>query len=1224
MDDEDDDVPTCPLCLEELDATDRAVKACQCGYQVCLWCLHTIREQLNQRCPACRTPYEEQNFKIVDVNPEEAAKEVRERKTAKKERERREKLKKVERERERALMLSQQKAKSNLQHVRILQRNLVYIIGLSLSLAREEVIRRTDMFGKFGRMLRVLVNRSHPFHADAPGGPSISAYVQYQRDADASTAVRAMNNAVFDGREIRCAIATSKYCEAYVVGVHNTDSSATAIHHCGNANCLYYHTTAQSENVLTREEVLARQLGPPPPAHLFEPAVSRRSGLPSNRLVSPQPSVTQPFASSNRSATSRPLMNIHVSSPHRTTDMNYSLSAPQSLSVSSTMEVSKLPSPPGPSLQTSGVEPVSSSPSYHLLSKNGRSISPSSKLPMNSGNRDGHYEHESRIGLSISSLGPSGGVPSSVVGSCNAMHATTTRLPPQNSIPLSPRRQQVPSMTESVPLEGNSHDVTTQSSRRVEGAPPGFECAEATRPSVSLSSRPPGFEQSSSSSLLLPVKNQLKSTATQPQDRLNISKAQQYEKNGEGAISTPVLPPGFKSYQNPSVPSEEEDMNSLHAAEWLRKAPSDGIFSGSFRVPLPPVGEGGKSGIAYSKEVEKRNGEARGNHAELEQLVTSIGGSPSILCTFQSDFTLGGTAPVEAVPPTPIDVSNISGLRNEAIPHDSVGAYSDKMKILDGLGADSMDGFSSLSSNIAHAHSMNALLTSESMRSAVTAVLRRKDSRFGFARQGELDFIVGDRVESSGDKDLKSFDGLFNDTSGNGNAGCREHGETRNVSRFSDMATSRKATLGRHSRSRFEFADQGLSSLPNVDHGQSTPALISTNNLLDVSFPDEISSNATGDTMSLGQSESLRFRDTTAFFSSMGSCDNLEKIFTSEKWSPRNGVPTAPTNHNSTGRQHIYVSTRSSDASLLQSECSEAKLNDGNAGGLSSSFGCNFQTSVPRCYSEDNPLLKSDRVPEFGAATSGEHVEENLDTKALPAGLIDPATSAIHNDTGDAIARSPSTGSNAPTECRSEDQNLPGGHGEDDRRKSRSQRKRDRKRGGKDPTERKMVKTSIPCDVIGGGTIRSKDDTIKKGTTPNHPPQEPGLTTKSTGNTDFEKSEPGCISDTDSHDELSPDNMVTAPIIGNRTASPLENSLENKPSIFPVAESGVRSIDGSVTAVSTTSSSQGLGCGDENGRHLSVSELEREVEAARAREAQLQDKLMEITRRLRSYDNVRT
>lgn len=30
----DEEVPSCPLCTEELDATDLAVKACRCGYQV--------------------------------------------------------------------------------------------------------------------------------------------------------------------------------------------------------------------------------------------------------------------------------------------------------------------------------------------------------------------------------------------------------------------------------------------------------------------------------------------------------------------------------------------------------------------------------------------------------------------------------------------------------------------------------------------------------------------------------------------------------------------------------------------------------------------------------------------------------------------------------------------------------------------------------------------------------------------------------------------------------------------------------------------------------------------------------------------------------------------------------------------------------------------------------------------------------------------------------------
>lgn len=44
---------------------------------------------------------------------------------------------------------------------------------------------------------------------------------------------------------------------------------------------------------------------------------------------------------------------------------------------------------------------------------------------------------------------------------------------------------------------------------------------------------------------------------------------------------------------------------------------------------------------------------------------------------------------------------------------------------------------------------------------------------------------------------------------------------------------------------------------------------------------------------------------------------------------------------------------------------------------------------------------------------------------------------------------------------------------------------------------------------------------------------------------------------------------------------------------------------------------------DDTGHFMSVSELEREVKAARAREAQLQSRLVELQRRIRSYDNIR-
>jgi hypothetical protein len=47
----------CPLCVEEMDATDLALVPCPCGYQVCLLCLNKIRKEGNKQCPACRTEY---------------------------------------------------------------------------------------------------------------------------------------------------------------------------------------------------------------------------------------------------------------------------------------------------------------------------------------------------------------------------------------------------------------------------------------------------------------------------------------------------------------------------------------------------------------------------------------------------------------------------------------------------------------------------------------------------------------------------------------------------------------------------------------------------------------------------------------------------------------------------------------------------------------------------------------------------------------------------------------------------------------------------------------------------------------------------------------------------------------------------------------------------------------------------------------------------------------
>lgn len=48
--------PSCPICYEDLDATDSNFVPCACGFHLCLFCYKKILEQ-DGRCPSCREQY---------------------------------------------------------------------------------------------------------------------------------------------------------------------------------------------------------------------------------------------------------------------------------------------------------------------------------------------------------------------------------------------------------------------------------------------------------------------------------------------------------------------------------------------------------------------------------------------------------------------------------------------------------------------------------------------------------------------------------------------------------------------------------------------------------------------------------------------------------------------------------------------------------------------------------------------------------------------------------------------------------------------------------------------------------------------------------------------------------------------------------------------------------------------------------------------------------------
>jgi hypothetical protein len=69
-------------------------------------------------------------------------------------------------------------AKKHLASVRVIQRNLVYIIGLPANLCNESILERREYFGQYGKVLKVSVSRPTGAPSQqAPTNNSISVYV---------------------------------------------------------------------------------------------------------------------------------------------------------------------------------------------------------------------------------------------------------------------------------------------------------------------------------------------------------------------------------------------------------------------------------------------------------------------------------------------------------------------------------------------------------------------------------------------------------------------------------------------------------------------------------------------------------------------------------------------------------------------------------------------------------------------------------------------------------------------------------------------------------------------------------------------------------------------------------------------------------------------------------------------------------------------------------------
>lgn len=243
----EDEEEYCPLCIEPLDITDKNFFPCPCGYQICQFCYNNIRQnpELNGRCPACRRKYDDESVRYKVLSPEELKLETAKLARREKERKQREKEKKD----------IEYNNRKHLAGMRVIQKNLVYVIGVNPPVPFEDVgntLKSEKYFGQYGKINKIVVNKknSHGGNDNYHGhhSPGYGVYITFASKDDAAKCIAQVDGTYMDGRLIKAAYGTTKYCSSYLRGLP-----------CPNPNCMFLHEPGEEADSFNRRELHNKQ-----------------------------------------------------------------------------------------------------------------------------------------------------------------------------------------------------------------------------------------------------------------------------------------------------------------------------------------------------------------------------------------------------------------------------------------------------------------------------------------------------------------------------------------------------------------------------------------------------------------------------------------------------------------------------------------------------------------------------------------------------------------------------------------------------------------------------------------------------------------------------------------------------------------------------------------------------------------------------------------------------
>ncbi|GFP94847.1 ccr4-not transcription complex subunit 4 [Phtheirospermum japonicum] len=188
------------------------------------------KDETEGRCPACRNPYNKEKIVGTAAKCERLVSGMN-----------------VEKK------LKSQKGKGKtsegrkqLESVRVIQRNLVYVVGLPLDYADEDLLQRNEYFSQYGNVLKVSISRTATGSIQQFANSTCSVYITYSKEEEAVRCIQSVHGFVLDGRSLRACFGTTKYCHAWLRNVP-----------CTNQDCLYLHETGSQEDSFTKDEIIS-------------------------------------------------------------------------------------------------------------------------------------------------------------------------------------------------------------------------------------------------------------------------------------------------------------------------------------------------------------------------------------------------------------------------------------------------------------------------------------------------------------------------------------------------------------------------------------------------------------------------------------------------------------------------------------------------------------------------------------------------------------------------------------------------------------------------------------------------------------------------------------------------------------------------------------------------------------------------------------------------------